>query len=116
VQIATDLLATGFSLVGTRGTCETLTQAGLSCTAVNKLQQGQPHILDDIKNNTIDLIINTTDSSRAIADSYYIREEAIARKIPYTTTLAGAAAICSALNVPADGAVYRLQDIHQESV
>jgi len=116
VKIATNLLEAGFALVGTRGTCDTLTQAGLMCTAVNKLKQGQPHILDDIKNGTIDLIINTTAGSRAISDSYYIREEAIARKIPYTTTLAGATAICSALNVPEDGPVYRLQDIHQESV
>jgi len=114
--IAIDLLAAGFSLVGTRGTCETLIQAGLSCTVVNKLQQGQPHILDDIKNSTIDLIINTSDASRTISDSSYIREEAIARKIPLSSTLAGAAAMCSALKAPADGTVYRLEDIHQESV
>ncbi len=115
VQVAKDLLAAGFTLVGTRGTCDALGQAGLECRAVNKLAQGQPNILDDIKNNGINLIINTTDGRNAISDSYYIREEAIGRKIPYTTTLAGAAAICSALGVPEDGPVYRLKDIHQES-
>ena len=101
--------------MGTRGTCNALLAAGLSCRPVNKLQQGQPHILDDIKNNAIDLIINTTDGSQAISDSYYIREEALGRKIPYTTTLAGAAAICAALLVPEIGQVYRLTDIHQET-
>jgi len=94
VQIANDLLAAGFALVCTRGTCETLTQAGLSCTAVNKLQQGHPHILDDIKNSKIDLIINTTEGSRAISDSYYIRQEAIARKIPYTCLRMGPCIVC----------------------
>jgi len=88
IQVATHLLQAGFELVATRGTCSALEHAGLNCTAVNKLQQGHPHILDEIKNNAIDLIINTTDGSRAISDSYYIREEAIGRKIPYTTTLA----------------------------
>jgi len=115
VRIASDLQAAGFELVGTRGTCDALLKAGLSCRAVNKLQQGQPHILDDIKNDSIDLIINTTEGSQAVSDSYYIREEALGRKIPYTTTLAGAAAVCAALSVPADGPVYRLTDIHQES-
>jgi len=114
-RIASDLQAAGFQLVGTRGTADALLKVGISCRVVNKLKEGQPHILDDIKNNLIDLIINTTDGSQAVADSYYIRQEALGRKIPYTTTLAGAAAICSALNVPADGQVYRLTDIHQES-
>ena len=113
--VATDLVAAGFELVGTRGTCTVLTEAGLNCTPVNKLKQGQPHILDQIKSNTIDLIINTTDGRQAVADSYYIREEALGRKIPYTTTLAGARAICAALSVSAEPPVYRLQDIHQES-
>jgi len=114
-QVAADLLAAGYELVATRGTCESLQEAGLQCQAVNKLQQGHPHILDEMKNDAIDLIINTTDGRTAVSDSYYIREEAIGRKIPYTTTLAGAAAICSALTVPADGPVYRLEDIHQET-
>lgn len=116
VQVAKDLLAAGFEVVTTRGTGDSLTDAGVACKTVNKLQQGHPHILDDIKNDLIDLIINTTDGHRAISDSYYIREEAIGRKIPYTTTLAGAAAICAALSVPSDGPVYRLSDIHEESV
>jgi len=115
-RVAADLQAAGFELVGTRGTCNALLEAGLSCRAVNKVTQGQPHILDDIKNNSIDLIINTTDGSQAVSDSYCIREAALGRKIPYTTTLAGAAAICAALATPSDGQVYKLTDIHQESV
>ena len=114
-RVARDLQAIGFELVGTRGTCNALLEAGLSCRKVNKVQQGHPHILDDIKNDAIDLIINTTDGSQAVSDSYSIREAALGRKIPYTTTLAGAAAICAALTVPTDGQVYKLTDIHQES-
>ncbi len=116
-EIARDLRRIGFELVATRGTQEAISAAGLPCEGINKLKQGQPHVLDQIKNSAIDLIINTTDSQQAIADSYYIRDEALSRKIPYTTTLAGAAAICAALNVsPVNVPVYSLSDIHQESV
>jgi len=116
VGVAAELKAAGFDLIGTRGTCDALLLAGIECRAVNKLREGQPHILDIIKRDQIDLIINTTDGRQAVDDSYYIREAALGRKIPYTTTLTGATAICSALSVPADGPVYRLSDIHQESV
>ena len=114
-RVAADLQAAGFELVATRGTSAALMKAGLSCRTVNKVQQGHPHVLDDIKNGMIDLIINTTDGAQAISDSYYIRSEALERKIPYTTTVAGAWAICAALGVPENGQVYCLNDIHQES-
>ncbi len=114
IQVAHDLNRAGFELVATRGTQEAISAAGLPCDQTNKLQQGQPHILDQIKNDAIDLIINTTDGQQAVTDSYYIREEAISRKIPYTTTVAGATAICAALTVPASVPVYSLKDIHTE--
>ncbi len=116
VDIGRQLAQAGFDLFATSGTYAELNQAGIDCTKVNKLQQGQPHILDQIKNNKIDLIINTTHGQTAISDSYYIREEALRRKIPYTTTVAGASAICAAIEVPRDGPVYCLKDIHEEQV
>jgi len=112
IEVARGLIDAGFSLVASDGTATALTAAGIACTRVNKLQQGQPHILDLIRNDTIDLIINTTDGRQAVSDSYYIRQQALGRKIPYTTTLAGAAATCAAVSRRANGPVYRLDDIH----
>jgi len=115
VAVAQKLLDAGFSLLATDGTQSVISKAGLSCQRINKLQQGQPHIMDEIKNDAVHLIINTTDGRQAISDSYYIRQQALGRKIPYSTTLSGSIAICEALSYSAAGAVYRLADIHQET-
>ena len=79
------------------------------------MQQGQPHIVDKIKNDEVNLIINTTDGRQAISDSYHIRQQALRRKVAYTTTLSGATAICAALAHSVNGPVYRLHDIHKET-
>ncbi|MFK7892795.1 MAG: carbamoyl-phosphate synthase large subunit [Granulosicoccus sp.] len=116
VEVASKLLEHGFDLVATDGTQRAISESGLPCQRINKLQQGQPHILDLIKNDGIDLIINTTDGSQAISDSFYIRQQALGLKIPYSTTLSGALAICSALSHSASGEVYKLSEIHKEAV
>lgn len=114
-EVAKRLVEAGFDLLATDGTQQAISAAGIPCERINKLQQGQPHILDQIKNDAVDLVINTTHGPQAIADSYYIRQQALGRKIPYTTTLSGASAICAALSHAADGPVYRLSDIHSET-
>jgi len=115
VEVARALHRSGFELLATGGTEEAISAAGLACERVNKVQQGQPHILDRIKNDEIALIINTTEGRQALADSYYIRQEALGRKIPYTTTLAGASAISAALDATVGGSIHRLSDIHSET-
>ena len=62
------------------------------------LFRSRPHIVDKIKNDEIDLIINTTEGKQAIVDSYSIRREALNHGVTYTTTLSGAKAMCMALN------------------
>ncbi|ASJ72386.1 carbamoyl-phosphate synthase large subunit [Granulosicoccus antarcticus] len=114
VDVARSLVRAGFTIIATDGTQSAISAAGIECKRVNKLQQGQPHILDEIKNDAISLVINTTGGKQAIADSYYIRQQALGRKVPYTTTLSGAIAICAALSYSASGPVYRLSDIHSE--
>jgi carbamoyl-phosphate synthase large subunit len=91
-----------------------LNEAGLKCEHVNKVEQGRPHIVDMIKNDQIALIVNTTEGRKAIADSYTIRREALQHKVAYTTTLAGARAICMALDYECQGEVNRLQTLHEE--
>jgi len=112
-SVANDLIALGFDLIATKGTQAALSAAGIDSVSVNKVQEGRPHIVDAIKNGDIDLIINTTEGRKAIADSSTIRSSALHKKVYYTTTLAGANALCMALNVTDEISVNRLQDLHQ---
>ncbi len=117
VKVAKQLITQGFSIVATRGTANTLMMEGVPCTIVNKVNEGRPHILDMIKNNEIQFIVNTTEGEQAIADSCTIRRSAVSRKICYTTTLAGGEAMCLALqHRDAVGDVIQvnsLQDLHK---
>jgi carbamoyl-phosphate synthase large subunit len=114
VQVGRKLLDLGFELVATHGTARVLVTAGLPVQAVNKVTEGRPHIVDMIKNDEINLIVNTTEGSQAIADSATIRSNALQHKVTYTTTLAGGLALCTALRETDLGEVNRLQDLHKE--
>jgi carbamoyl-phosphate synthase large subunit len=114
VQVARRLVAHGFKLVVTSGTAVALKAAGIDCRTANKVREGRPHIVDMIKNDEIDLIINTTEGKQAILESNSIRREAVHRHITYYTTLAAALATCEALDHLDEVGVNRLQDLHQD--
>jgi carbamoyl-phosphate synthase large subunit len=84
------------------------------CRQVNKVLEGQPHVVDMIKNDEIDLIINTTHGKQAIRDSYTIRRTALQHNVAYTTTIAGASATVAALAAGTQARVSRLQDLHAQ--
>ena len=114
VDVARDLAGLGFEVVATRGTGGAIQAAGIECTLVNKVTEGRPHIVDMIKNEQIQLILNTTEGKQALADSYTIRGAALQHKVSYSTTLAHAKATSMALrHLDVDG-VARLQDLHKE--
>jgi carbamoyl-phosphate synthase large subunit len=94
---AASLIAMGFDIVATRGTAKFLQAAGLPVRLVNKVLEGRPHIVDAMKNGEISLVFNTTDGAQALADSASIRKTALQFKIPYCTTMAGAAAVTQAI-------------------
>jgi carbamoyl-phosphate synthase large subunit len=78
------------------------------------VQEGRPHIVDKIKDEAIDLIINTTENKpQALQDSRTIRSEAVRHKVTYTTTMAAGLAMVLALKA-GDTGVNRLQDLHKE--
>ncbi|MFA6058625.1 MAG: carbamoyl-phosphate synthase large subunit [Taibaiella sp.] len=106
----------GFELVATKGTARALNEANITCTPVNKVREGRPHIVDMIKSNQINFIINTTEGKQAIRDSFTIRRSALQNKINYITTMAGAQASIAALNTPVTKLVYALQELHQSQV
>lgn len=112
IELAKSLRQQGFELWATGGTAEVLKNAGIEVRPVNKVREGRPHIVDAIKNGEIQLIINTTEGRKAIADSAEIRKSALQKRVTYTTTLAGGVAVSRAIKVGQDQEVYRLQDIH----
>ncbi len=114
VKVAEKVRDLGFDIVATHGTKEILREAGVECEGVNKVGEGRPHIVDMIKNDEINLIINTTEGTQAIADSGTIRSNALQHKVTYTTTLAGADAMCEAMSGGLSTEINRLQDLHQE--
>jgi len=94
---AAHLIAMGFDIVATRGTAKYLQASGLPVRLINKVLEGRPHIVDAMKNGEISLVFNTTDGAQALTDSASIRKTALTMKIPYCTTMAGAAAVTQAI-------------------
>ena len=70
---------------------------GLPVATINKVLEGRPHVVDALKNGEINLVFNTTDGAQALADSSSIRRAALTLKVPYYTTMAGAAAATQAI-------------------
>ncbi len=115
-EIAQSLIEIGFSLVATSGTAKVLGQAGIKCEQVTKVGQGRPHIVDIIKNDEINLIINTTEGTQAIADSATIRSNALQHKVTYTTTISGGRAFCMAMQEKSNKNVYNIQSLHKDII
>ena len=113
VQIARELHDLGFKLVATRGTAAAITAAAIPVAAVAKVQEGRPNVVDLLKNGEIALVINTVDERRsAIADSRAIRTTALAQRVTYYTTIAGARAAVEGMRHLRGLEVYSLQALH----
>ncbi len=92
-----ELVAMGYKVVATRGTKRHLDAHGIACEKINKVLEGRPHIVDAMKNGEVQLVFNTTEGSKALADSSIIRRTALLNGIPYYTTLSGALAVTRAI-------------------
>jgi carbamoyl-phosphate synthase large subunit len=97
IEAARELVDLGFTLVATSGTAAHLKAEGLPVTSINKVNEGQPHIVDAMINGEIQLVFNTTEGATSLADSASIRRTAVSRKIPYYTTLAASIASVRAI-------------------
>jgi len=87
----------GFEVLATEGTARWLRRRGIPCESVLKVHEGRPHLLDLLLSDEVDLLLNTPLGKHAQHDDYMIRRAAIARGIPYTTTLSAAAAVVDAI-------------------
>jgi len=97
VKLAKELIDLGFTIYATSGTASALTAAGLHAHRLFKLSEGRPHVLDMIKNEEIDLIINTPSGKTPRKDEVQIRSLAVARRIPILTTISGVEASIRAM-------------------
>jgi carbamoyl-phosphate synthase large subunit len=101
----------GFKVVATGGTQRFLVDNGVKALKINKVLEGRPHIVDSIKNGDISLMFNTTEGAQSLADSRSLRRAALMHKVPYYTTLAGAAAAANGIAAMKSGVnVYSLQE------
>jgi len=116
VPIAESLHKLGFHLVATKGTAAHLAGRGIPVKTVAKVSEGRPHVVDDIKNNGIDLIINTPLGQRARQDEYAIGWAAIRYRVPFITTLSAAESIVRGLRANQSRAAdYKcLQDYYKD--
>jgi carbamoyl-phosphate synthase large subunit len=116
VSIARDLAELGFSLVATRGTAAFLRAHGVDTAIVFKVNEGRPHVADEILNNRIQLVINTPLGRESFFDDRTVRRVAMMHGVPCITTLTGASAAVNAIKaIRAEGLTVRaLQEYHAE--
>ena len=114
INVAKQLHAMGFELAATKGTAAAISAAGVPCTAVNKVAEGRPHVVDMLKNREVALVINTVEEKRnAIADSRSIRVAALGSGATTITTIAGAEAAVEGMRHLNELHVYDLQGLHK---
>jgi carbamoyl-phosphate synthase large subunit len=116
VPIARDLARLGFKLMATRGTAAYLRAHGIDAEIVFKINEGRPHVGDELLNRRITLVINTPLGRESFFDDKTVRSVAMLQGVPAITTLTAAAAPVSAIEaIRREGlSVKALQDYHQK--
>jgi carbamoyl-phosphate synthase large subunit len=114
VPAVKNLIDQGFSVIATGGTQSYLAEQGLPVERVNKVAEGQPHIVDKIIDGEVALIFNTTEGWQSLLDSKSIRATALEKKVPYYTTAAASRAASAAIAAitPSQLEVRSLQDYY----
>ncbi len=97
-DLAAQLSSAGYEVIATKGTAKFLEEQNIPVTAINKVSEGSPHIVDAMQDKKINLMFNTTAGEQAIRDSFSLRRTALINRIPYYTTLAGAKAVTRVLS------------------
>jgi len=113
VVIASKLIELGLKVYCTKGTYEYLRNEGVGVEYVKKVSEGRPNILDKMKNNNIQFLINTPSGKRSRNDSFFIRRTALTMNIPYCTTLSGAIAATRAIEAKKMGKIMNVVSIQE---
>jgi len=93
LKIARDLDEMDYKIIATKGTAEALSGNGISCDTIFKVGEGRPNIVDCIKNDDVQMIINTPLGAQSRYDEYEIGKAAIKHNVHVVTTISGAQAI-----------------------
>jgi carbamoyl-phosphate synthase large subunit len=101
-ELCQKFIELGFNIKATKGSCKFLADKGIRVEKVNKVLEGRPHIVDEILNNEICMVINTTEGRQSIKDSFSIRRSALEHSTFLTTTISGGFAIAESLEKPSN--------------
>ena len=113
-NLSKELIELGYTICATGGTAAFLQDAGVVVERINKVKEGRPHIVDAMKNGEVALVFTTVDeTASAISDSSSIRKTAIAQRITYQTTVAGAEAAIEGMKHLHEINVYDVQGLHR---
>ncbi len=106
-----------FEIVCTDGTRRYFESNGITCSATQKVLEGRPNIVDEIKNSQIQMVINTPSGKYPLEDEIVIRQSALMHQVPVITTIAGAIATVNALKVYLTETIEisSLQDLYKQS-
>jgi carbamoyl-phosphate synthase large subunit len=96
-EIGRRLVELGYKLVATKGTARVLEREGVPSSVVNKVKEGRPHVVDALKSNEIQMVVNTTEGAQSITDSKSLRRATLTAGVPYFTTIAAATAAIGAI-------------------
>ena len=115
LKLGRDLSRLGFRLMATHNTAAMLRRVGVKVQAVNKVSEGEPHVIDSMRAGEVSLIINTPLGSTSFSDGQIIRQEAARLGIPLVTTLTAAQAAVNGIKVLSEESlgVQSLQEYHQ---
>ena len=115
LEVAREFAALGFKIRATNGTHKFLSDSGVPCERINKMNENRPNIVDAIMSREIQMVINTPVGRWSKVDDSYIRKNAIRFQVPYMTTLP--AALASVKGIAAQrkskSAVRSLQEYHR---
>jgi carbamoyl-phosphate synthase large subunit len=118
VELARQYVELGFHIVATEGTANVLERAGLVIERVYKVKEGRPNVVDLIKGERIQLIVNTPHGQDTFFDEKAIRRAAVTQRIPTITTIAAARAAADGIEAlqQHETTVYPLQHLHAARV
>lgn len=113
-QLAQQFVSAGYQLVATRGTAKVIREAGVKCDVVNKVSEGRPNIVDELKNGTIQMVIAVAaETTSEIADASAIRIASLANHVTFYTAMANAIAVIEGIQHMDETEVYSLQELHK---
>ena len=97
IPVVQEFLELGFQVIATEGTRKALKAAGIEVELVLKIHEGRPNILDKVKNEAVQLMINTPSGEESQVDGRMLRRSALVYRVPIVTTIAGAKATAAAI-------------------